>query len=197
MTHGERDPDDRAHGERDPGDRAQGDRTQGDRHPSSATGGQRLSHVAEDGSARMVDVSEKQPSARFATATGRVQLSPEAAGAVREQALPKGDVLTIARIAGIQAAKRTWDLIPLCHPIGLTGIEVDVELVGDVVRVVATTRTHDRTGVEMEALTAVAVAGLTIIDMVKAIDPTATISEVSVAVKGGGVHGEWRREPAQ
>ena len=193
--------------------------TQGDRAPSSATGSQRLSHVAEDGSARlshvaedgsqrlshvaedgsarMVDVSEKQPSARFATATGCVRLSPKAAGAVREQALPKGDVLTIARIAGIQAAKRTWELIPLCHPIGLTGIEVDVELVGDVVQVAATTRTHDRTGVEMEALTAVAVAGLTIIDMVKAIDQTATISEVSVAVKGGGVHGEWRREPGQ
>lgn len=168
--------------------------TQGDRDPSSATGGQRLSHVAEDGSARMVDVSAKQPSARFATATGCVRLNPEAATAIREQALPKGDVLTIARIAGIQAAKRTWELIPLCHPIGLTGIEVDVELDGDVVQVAATTRTHDRTGVEMEALTAVAVAGLTIIDMVKAIDPGATITDVSVAVKGGGVRGEWRRE---
>ena len=168
--------------------------TRGDRDPWSSTGGRRLSHVAADGTARMVDVSSKQPSARFATATGCVRLSPEAATAVRDQALPKGDVLTIARIAGIQAAKRTWELVPLCHPIGLTGIEVDVALVGDVVQIAATTRTHDRTGVEMEALTAVAVAGLTIIDMVKALDPGATITEVAVELKGGGVHGEWRRE---
>jgi cyclic pyranopterin phosphate synthase len=157
----------------------------------------RLSHVAEDGSARMVDVSAKEASARFAAATGRVRLSGEAAAAVRDQALPKGDVLTIARIAGIQAAKRTWELIPLCHPIGLTGIDVDVALVGEEVQVAVRTRTHDRTGVEMEALTAVAVAGLTIIDMVKAIDPGATITDVSVESKGGGVHGEWHREPRE
>ena len=191
--------------------------TQGDRAPSSATGSQRLSHVAEDGSqrlshvaedgsqrlshvaedgsARMVDVSEKQPSARFATATGCVRLSPKAAGAVREQALPKGDVLTIARIAGIQAAKRTWELIPLCHPIGLTGIEVDVELVGDVVQVAATTRTHDRTGVEMEALTAASVAALTVYDMVKGIERGVVIEQVRLLSKCGGKH-DWNAEEA-
>lgn len=157
----------------------------------------RLSHVAEDGSARMVDVSAKEPSVREAVATGRVALTAEAADAIREQALPKGDVITIARIAGIQGAKRTAELIPLCHPVMLTDIDVDVEAVEDGVEIVATTRTHDRTGIEMEALTAVSVAALTIVDMVKAIDPGAEIQYISVASKSGGDSGDWRREEAE
>lgn len=154
----------------------------------------RLSHVAEDGSARMVDVSGKEPTVREAVATGRVALTPEAADAIREQALPKGDVITIARIAGIQAAKRTPELIPLCHPVMLTDIDVDVEVVEDGVEIAATTRTYDRTGIEMEALTAVSVAALTVVDMVKAIDPGAEIQYVSVASKSGGAGGDWSRE---
>lgn len=153
-----------------------------------------LTHVRVDGSAAMVDVGAKPVSRREASASGRVELNRVAAAAVRDGAVKKGDVLTIARIAGIQAAKRTSDLIPLCHPIGLTGIDVEVWLEGDVVRLTAATRVADRTGVEMEALTAVAVAGLTVIDMVKALDPAAELTGIRVESKSGGAGGDWRRE---
>ncbi len=153
-----------------------------------------LTHVRADGSAAMVDVGQKPVSAREATATGVVHLSQDAAHAVRAGAVKKGDVFTVARIAGIQAAKRTSELIPLCHPIALVGIDVEVWLDDSDVRISATTRVADRTGVEMEALTAVAVAGLTVIDMVKALDPAAELSAVRVESKSGGATGEWRRE---
>ena len=152
-----------------------------------------LTHLDSAGQARMVDVSGKNVSARSARATGRVLLSAAAVAALREGRVPKGDALAVARIAGIQGAKRTPDLIPLCHPIGLHSVTVDLEVQDDGVRIVAATRTADRTGVEMEALTAVTVAGLALIDMVKAVDPAAVISDVRVEEKTGGKTGTWRR----
>ena len=152
-----------------------------------------LTHLDSAGQARMVDVSGKNVSARSARATGRVLLSAPAVAALREGRMPKGDALAVARIAGIQGAKRTPDLIPLCHPIGLHSVTVDLEVRDDGVRIAATTRTADRTGVEMEALTAVTVAALALIDMVKAVDPAAVISDVRVEEKTGGKTGRWDR----
>ena len=152
-----------------------------------------LTHLDSAGQARMVDVSGKNVSARSARATGRVLLSAPAVAALREGRVPKGDALAVARIAGIQGAKRTPDLIPLCHPIGLHSVTVDLEVQDDGVRIVAATRTADRTGVEMEALTAVTVAALALIDMVKAVDPAAVISDVRVEEKTGGKAGRWSR----
>jgi cyclic pyranopterin monophosphate synthase len=152
-----------------------------------------LTHLDSAGQARMVDVSGKNVSARSARATGRVLLSAAAVAALREGRMPKGDALAVARIAGIQGAKRTPDLIPLCHPIGLHSVTVDLEVQDDGVRIVASTRTADRTGVEMEALTAVTVAALALIDMVKAVDPAAVISDVRVEEKTGGKTGRWER----
>ena len=154
---------------------------------------ERLSHLDSAGQARMVDVSGKNVTARSARATGRVLLSAAAVAALREGRMPKGDALAVARIAGIQGAKRTPDLIPLCHPIGLHSVTVDLEVQDDGVRIVATTRTADRTGVEMEALTAVTVAALALIDMVKAVDPAAVITDGRVEWKEGGKTGPWRR----
>ena len=153
-----------------------------------------LTHVDAAGHARMVDVSGKDVTARAACATGRVLLSPAAVAALRSGSVPKGDALAVARIAGIAGAKRTPDLIPLCHPIGLHGVVVDLEVVDSGVAITATTRTADRTGVEMEALTSVTVAGLALIDMVKAIDPGAVISDVRVEWKEGGKTGRWTRD---
>jgi cyclic pyranopterin monophosphate synthase len=153
----------------------------------------KLTHVDAAGHARMVDVSGKEVTARSATATGTVLLSAEAVAALREGTVPKGDALAIARIAGIQGAKRTPDLIPLCHPIGLHSVSVDVEVLDHGVRIACTARTADRTGVEMEALTAVCVGGLALIDMVKAVDPAAVITDVRVEEKTGGKTGTWRR----
>jgi cyclic pyranopterin monophosphate synthase len=164
-----------------------------DQPASPAPPAPRLTHIDAAGQARMVDVSGKDVTARAATASGRVLLSPAAVAALRDGAVPKGDALAVARIAGIQGAKRTPDLIPLCHPIGLHSVTVDLEVHDDGVRINATTRTADRTGVEMEALTAVAVAGLALIDMIKAIDPAAVISDVRVEEKAGGKTGGWRR----
>jgi cyclic pyranopterin phosphate synthase len=152
-----------------------------------------LTHIDETGAARMVDVSAKDISVRTATATARVLVSADVVAVLRRGDLPKGDALGVARIAGIMGAKRTPDLIPLCHPIALHGVTVDVEVEDDAVTISATARTADRTGVEMEALTAAAVAGLTVIDMVKGIDPAATIAEVKVVEKTGGAHGDWHR----
>ncbi|MCO8275290.1 cyclic pyranopterin monophosphate synthase MoaC [Actinoplanes sp. TRM 88003] len=152
-----------------------------------------LTHVDEAGAARMVDVSAKAVSTRRAVAAGRVITTPEVVALLRGDGLPKGDALAVARLAGIMGAKRTPDLIPLCHPIGLHGVVVDLELTANTVEITATTKTADRTGVEMEALTAVATAGLTMIDMIKAVDPAASIESVRVLRKEGGKTGDWVR----
>ena len=160
---------------------------------SDAAPATRLTHLDEAGRARMVDVSAKDVTVRTARASGRVLLSAEAIAALRAGTVPKGDALAVARIAGIAGAKRTPDLIPLCHPIGLHGVSVEVTVTDEGVELAAVARTADRTGVEMEALTAVAVAGLALIDMVKAIDPAAVITDVRVEWKEGGKSGRWQR----
>ncbi len=141
----------------------------------------------------MVDVSSKDVTVRSAQAAGTVRTTAEVIGLLRRDALPKGDALAVARLAGIMGAKRTPDLIPLCHPIALHGVDVAVELAESRVDITATVRTADRTGVEMEALTAVATAGLAVIDMIKAVDPAATIDEIRVLRKEGGKTGLWVR----
>ena len=151
----------------------------------------RLTHVRADGSARMVDVSAKDVTARQASAAGRVLLSAAAVAALRDGTVPKGDALAVARVAGIQAVKRTPDLIPLAHPIAVHGVEIDIDVADDGVDIAVTVRTADRTGIEMEALTAVAVAGLALIDMVKAVDRHARITDVRVTAKSGGRSGDW------
>jgi len=153
-----------------------------------------FTHLDPSGAARMVDVSAKEVSVRTATATGRVLVSAEVVGLLRGGGVPKGDAIAVARIAGIQAAKRTPDLVPLCHPIAIHGVTVDLEVLDDAVAITAVVRTADRTGVEMEALTCVAVAGLALIDMVKAVDPGATITDVRAEEKTGGKTGLWRRD---
>jgi cyclic pyranopterin phosphate synthase len=153
----------------------------------------RLTHVDEAGAARMVDVSEKPVTTRVATAAGRVLVSPEVVALLRGGGVPKGDAVAVARIAGIAGAKRTPDLVPLCHPIALHGVTVDVEVTDEAVEITATARTADRTGVEMEALTSVTVAGLAMIDMVKAVDPRASITDVRLLSKSGGKSGDWVR----
>jgi cyclic pyranopterin monophosphate synthase len=152
-----------------------------------------LSHVDETGAARMVDVSAKDVTTREATASAVFVTTSEVIDLLRRDGLPKGDALSVARIAGIAGAKRTADLVPLCHPIALHGVTVDLELTTDSVLITATTRTADRTGVEMEALTAVTVAGLTLYDMVKAVDRSATLTSVQLVHKLGGRTGEWQR----
>jgi cyclic pyranopterin phosphate synthase len=152
-----------------------------------------LTHVDEAGAARMVDVSAKTVSARRAVASGRVVTSADVIALLRGDGLPKGDALAVARLAGIMGAKRTPDLIPLCHPIGLHGVVVDLRVTDTTVEITATTKTADRTGVEMEALTAVATAGLAMIDMIKAVDPAASIEAVRVLRKEGGKTGDWVR----
>jgi cyclic pyranopterin phosphate synthase len=153
----------------------------------------RLTHTDDSGHARMVDVSAKDVTAREARASGRVLLSAEAIAALRAGQVPKGDALAVARIAGIQAAKRTPDLVPLCHPIAIHAVTVDLQVTDKAVEIATTVRTADRTGVEMEALTSVTVAALALIDMVKAIDPAAVITDVRVEEKTGGKTGTWRR----
>jgi cyclic pyranopterin phosphate synthase len=152
-----------------------------------------LTHLDAAGHARMVDVATREVTTRTATASGRVTTS--AAALIRSEKVPKGDVLAVARIAGIMATKRTPDLIPLCHPIAVHGVDMEVTVAesADEVHILATVRTADRTGVEMEALTAVAVAGLAVIDMVKAVDPHAALRDVQVEAKDGGRNGAWRR----
>lgn len=152
-----------------------------------------LTHVDEAGAARMVDVSAKEVTAREATASGRVTVSAEVIALLRGDGVPKGDTLAVARLAGIMGAKKTPELIPLCHPLAISGVEVDLSVADDAVLITARVRTTDRTGVEMEALTAVAVAALTVIDMVKAVDKGAGITDVQVEAKSGGKSGEWRR----
>jgi cyclic pyranopterin monophosphate synthase len=152
-----------------------------------------LSHLDAAGAARMVDVSGKQATARTAVATGVVRTTVEVVDALRRDQLPKGDALATARIAGIMAAKRTPDLVPLCHPIALSAVSVDLVPEADQVLITATARTTDRTGVEMEALTAVAVAGLALHDMIKSVDPAAVLDAVRLERKEGGKSGAWSR----
>jgi cyclic pyranopterin phosphate synthase len=153
-----------------------------------------LPHLTAAGEARMVDVSAKAVSARSATATGTVVLSPECVAALRDGTVPKGDALAVARIAGIQGAKKTSDLVPLCHPLFISGVDVLTEVTDGGVEITATVKTTERTGVEMEALTAVSVAALAVVDMVKAIDRAATITNIRVLAKSGGRRGDWRRD---
>ena len=155
--------------------------------------GDRLTHVDDSGAARMVDVGDKPVTTRTASATGRVLVSPAVVELLRGEGVPKGDALAVARIAGIMGAKQTPALVPLCHPLSISGVAVDLEVTDESVDITATVRTTDRTGVEMEALTAVAVAGLAVIDMVKAIDPAAVLSDVRVELKEGGKTGHWER----
>ena len=150
-----------------------------------------LTHVRPDGSAHMVDVSAKPVTARRASAAGRVLLSADAVAALRGGTVPQGDALAVARIAGLQGAKRTPELVPLAHPIGIHGVEVDLAVADDGVDVTATVLTADRTGIEMEALTAVTVAALALVDMVKAVDKHARITDVRVTAKSGGRSGDW------
>lgn len=160
---------------------------------SQETGGTRLTHVDESGAARMVDVGDKPVTTRTASATGRVLVSPTVVELLRGEGVPKGDALAVARIAGIMGAKQTPALVPLCHPLAISGVTVDLEVADDSVDITATVRTTDRTGVEMEALTAVSVAALTVVDMVKAVDKAAVITDIRVETKTGGRSGDWAR----
>jgi cyclic pyranopterin monophosphate synthase len=153
-----------------------------------------LTHVDETGAARMVDVSAKAVTDRVAVASGRVLVSAEVISLLRDGGVPKGDALGVARVAGIMAAKRTPDLVPLCHPLAISGVTVDLDVLDDAVAITATVRTTDRTGVEMEALTAVSVAALTVVDMVKAVDKGAVITDVRIESKSGGKSGTWQRD---
>jgi cyclic pyranopterin monophosphate synthase len=152
-----------------------------------------LSHLDERGAAHMVDVTEKSATKRTAVAAGTLRTTTEVVGLISAGGLPKGDALATARVAGILAAKRTSDLIPLCHHLALTSVDITFEVGGSDIDITATVRTTDRTGVEMEALTAVSVAGLTIYDMIKAMDPAARIDDVRVLRKDGGRSGIWTR----
>lgn len=160
---------------------------------SSPQDRERLTHLDDTGAARMVDVSAKDVTARTATASGRVRVNPRVVELLRGEGVPKGDALATARLAGIMGAKRTPELVPLCHPLALSGVVVDLAVADDAVEITATVRTTDRTGVEMEALTAVSVAALTVVDMVKAVDKAAVITDVRVESKSGGRSGDWRR----
>ena len=153
-----------------------------------------LTHLNSAGQANMVDVTGREVTLRIANTSAQVNLSAHVVELLRDGATPKGDVLTTARIAGILAAKKTSDLIPLCHPIGINTINIDLRIIDTGVAISARVVTSDRTGVEMEALTAVSVAGLTVIDMIKALDPLASISDIRIDSKSGGKNGDWQRE---
>ena len=152
-----------------------------------------LTHVDASGNARMVDVSQKRVTIREATASGRLRTTSEVIELLRQNGLPKGDALAVARVAGIAGAKRTPDLVPLCHPVALHAVTVELDVRDDSVEITATTRTADRTGVEMEAITAVMAAGLTLYDMVKAVDRAAQLTDIRLVHKCGGRSGEWNR----
>jgi cyclic pyranopterin monophosphate synthase len=152
-----------------------------------------LTHVDASGNARMVDVSQKRVTIREATASGRLRTTSEVVELLRQNGLPKGDALAVARVAGIAGAKRTPDLVPLCHPVALHAVTVELDVRADSVEITATTRTADRTGVEMEAITAVMAAALTLYDMVKAVDRAAQLTDIQLVHKSGGRSGEWNR----
>ena len=153
-----------------------------------------FTHLDDSGQAHMVDVSDRDISVRIATASGRVLLSETVVAMLRDGNIPKGDVLATARIAGIMGAKRTPELIPLAHPISLHSVSLELRVSDAGVDIESSVRTADRTGVEMEALTAVSIAALTVIDMVKSLDPGATISDIHIDSKDGGRNGAWKRE---
>lgn len=155
-----------------------------------------LSHLDDAGSARMVDVSGKEVTARHASAAALLRMTPSTAQLLMDGGLPKGDALAVARVAGIMAAKRTSELIPLCHPIGLSAVDVaiGVDVEAGLATVTARVRTNDRTGVEMEALVAAGVAAFTLYDMVKGVERTAVVEQVRVLSKSGGRSGDWRRD---
>ena len=156
----------------------------------------KLTHIDESGAARMVDVSAKDVTARTATASGRVLVSPAVIALLRGAGMPKGDTLAVARLAGIMGAKQTPALIPLCHPLAISAVTVDLIVTDTSVDIAASVRTTDRTGVEMEALTAVSVAALTVVDMVKAVDKAAVITDIRVEIKSGGKSGDYVRGPS-
>lgn len=169
-----------------------------------------LTHVDASGAAQMVDVTAKEATGRSATAQGRVEITRHVGELLRGEGVPKGDALGVSRVAGIMAAKRTPDLVPLCHPLAIGSVTVDLDVVDDpdhgpdhdtargaAVVITSTVRTTDRTGVEMEALTSVTVAALTVIDMVKAVDKLARITGVEVIAKSGGKSGDWQRDREQ
>jgi len=153
-----------------------------------------LSHLDNEGRARMVDVGDKSETTRVATAAGRLRTTAAVIALVRSDDMPKADVLSTARIAGIGGAKKTSELIPLCHQLSLSSVKVAFELGEDSIAIEATAKTHGRTGVEMEALTAVAVAGLTLHDMIKAVDPAAVLGDIRLVSKTGGKRGHWTRD---
>ena len=155
-----------------------------------------FTHFNEQGRARMVDVSEKAPTLRTAAAAGRVKMLPSTVEAIRTGGAPKGDVLAVAQVAGIMAAKRTWELIPMCHPLQLTGVDVRFELTEDTVEIRAEVRCKGETGVEMEALTAVSAAALTVYDMCKALQKDMEITDIRLLSKSGGKSGDFIREEA-
>ena len=152
-----------------------------------------LTHLNSAGQAHMVDVTGREITVRIADTSAQVNLSASVVALLRDGATPKGDVLSTARIAGIMAAKKTSELIPLCHPIAINTISIDLAITDSGVAIKARVITSDRTGVEMEALTAVSVAGLTIVDMVKALDPAATLTDIRIDSKSGGKNGDWKR----
>jgi cyclic pyranopterin phosphate synthase len=152
-----------------------------------------FTHLDDAGAARMVDVTAKQPTVREATARGSVTCSAKVVEALRSGTVPKGDVLAVARVAGIAATKKVPDLLPLAHVIGVHGAAVDLAITDAGVEITATVRTADRTGVEMEALTAVTVAALAIVDMVKGVDRSAAIADCRIVAKSGGRSGDWKR----
>jgi cyclic pyranopterin phosphate synthase len=152
-----------------------------------------FTHLNDAGNAKMVDVSNKEVTTRTATASGLVLVSNEVIDLIRNKNLPKGDLFSTVRLAGIMATKKTSELIPLCHPLSVSSVEVNVDVIDSAISITAKVKTADRTGVEMEALTAVAVAALTAIDMVKAVDKSANISEIKLLEKTGGKSGTWLR----
>ena len=154
----------------------------------------KLTHINAKGDAHMVDVSAKAATVREASASGQISMLPKAIIAIRDGSSKKGDVLAVARVAAIMAAKRTSDLIPLCHPVGLSAVTVDFDVMTSAIIATVTARSSGQTGIEMEALTATSVALLTIYDMVKALDKAMIISDIKLLTKSGGKSGDWRRD---
>lgn len=155
----------------------------------------KLTHLDDSGAAHMVDISAKATTVREARASGQISMTPEAIAAIKDGTAKKGDVLAVARVAGIMAAKRTSDLIPLCHPVALSSVSVDFDLADSAITVTVTARSSGQTGVEMEALTAVSATLLTLYDMVKALDKAMIMSDIKLLTKSGGKSGDWHREP--
>ena len=155
----------------------------------------KLTHLDESGAAHMVDISAKATTVREASASGQISMSPQAIAAIRDGTAKKGDVLAVARIAGIMAAKRTSELIPLCHPVTLSSVSIDFDVTASTITATVTARSSGQTGVEMEALTAVSATLLTLYDMVKAADKSMVMSDIKLLTKSGGKSGDWHREP--